>query len=418
MTNARSRRTHRRHLTVDDRTASPYLEVPFVVADGARSLQVRLAYDRTAAVVDLGCRGPAGFRGWSGGARSEYVIGTDRATPGYLPGELEPGEWAVVLGLHRVPFDGVDVTVEIATPADLLPEPDPPAPPVPERRPRRPLPAAPGLVWLATDLHAHTLHSDGSLSVPQLAAHAVAAGLDVLAVTDHNTVSHHRELDAAGRAYGIGLLPGQELTTDRGHANAFGDIGWVDFRQPATSWVRDVAARGGLLSINHPLTANCAWLHQLVEHPPLAEIWHWSWLDRTWSAPIAWLQAWDAAGGATTPVGGSDFHTPAQGRPLGAPVTWVACDTAQAGAGPTEAAAAALTGLAAGRTAVCAAYDAPVLLRVDDEIVALGADGTVLVDADGRRRPVRSDLARFAGTSGPQRLETTQAEILALSGSQ
>lgn len=411
-------RTHRLRVTVDDRERSPNLEVPFDVPDGARSLQVRLAYDRSTAVIDLGCRGSEGFRGWSGGARDEYVIGHDRATPGYLPAELEPGEWAVVLGLHRVPFDGVDIIVEIAVPAERAPEPDPAAPPVPARRPRRPLPAPPGLVWLATDLHAHTLHSDGSLSVPQLAALGVAAGLDVLAVTDHNTVSHHRELGPAGHAYGIGLLPGQELTTDRGHANAFGDIGWVDFRQPASRWVRDVAAAGGLSSINHPLTADCAWLHPLDAHPPLAEVWHWSWLDRTWSAPIAWWRAWDAIGdgAATTPVGGSDFHTPGQGHPLGEPVTWVACDTAQAGTSPAEAAAAVLAGLAAGRTAISASYDAPALLRVDDELVAIGADGTVLVDADGRRRPVRGELARFPGTPGPQRLETTHAEILALSG--
>lgn len=175
--------------------------------------------------------------------------------------------------------------------------------------------------------------------------------------------------------------------------------------------------RGGLLSINHPLIADCAWLHPLEEHPPLVEVWHWAWPDRTWSVPIGWWQAWDDGGGErSTPVGGSDFHSPAHGRPVGQPVTWVACDVDAATAGPAEAAAAVLAGLDAGRTAISPSYDAPILLRVEDELVALGADGTVLVNLDGRRQTVRGDLARFPTATGPHRLETTRAEVLALTG--
>ena len=51
-------------------------------------------------------------------------------------------------------------------------------------------------------------------------------------MTDHNTTSHHAYLPSVGERYGIRLIPGQEVTTDRGHANAFGDIGFVDFRSP------------------------------------------------------------------------------------------------------------------------------------------------------------------------------------------
>ena len=76
------------------------------------------------------------------------------------------------------------------------------------------------------------MHSDGVLTVPELARFAASRGLDFLAVTDHNTVSHHAELPAASAAHQISLLPGQEVTTERGHANALGPIGWVDFREP------------------------------------------------------------------------------------------------------------------------------------------------------------------------------------------
>src|SRR5438874_6866403 len=313
-----------------DRAESRYRYLPVDVPPGAGALSVTLGYDRTAGVLDLGCFGPGGtFRGWSGGARSQFVVGVGWATPGYLPGPLAPGTWQVALGLHRVPPDGLPFTVTART-SRTAPEPAArPAVPAPIRPPRRGLPAPDGLSWLAGDLHAHTVHSDGSLTVAELSALAVAAGLDFLAVTDHNTVSHHAELASADLVLAsadLVLVPGQELTTDRGHANAFGDIGWVDFRAPAADWLSTVDRRGGLLSVNHPLGADCAWLHPLPVRPRLAEVWHSGWWDRTWGAPLAWLLAWGSAPGPdTTPVGGSDFHTPANTERLGQPTTWVAC---------------------------------------------------------------------------------------------
>ncbi|HET6212539.1 MAG TPA: CehA/McbA family metallohydrolase, partial [Micromonosporaceae bacterium] len=225
-----------------------------------------------------------------------------------------------------------------------------------------------------------------------------------LAITDHNTVSHHPHLAAAAVHYGVTLLPGQEITTDRGHANAFGDIGWVDFRRPAADWVSTVATRGGLFSINHPLGEDCAWRHPLPHRPPLAEVWHSGWWDRTWGAPLAWLLAWDWA---VTPVGGSDFHTPAHSERLGRPTTWVAA--------ADRSVAAILDALATGRVAVSESPAGPVLLRVDDELLALRADGLLVADVSGRRRVVRGDRSRFPAEPGLHWLEDHRTQIMALS---
>ena len=177
--------------TLEDRFASPWQYLPVEVAPGTAALRVELEYDRAGSVLDLGCLGPSGFRGWSGGARESFVIAAEAATPGYLPGEIEPGLWQVMIGLHRVAPDGARyrVTAEPSagaatglTVAHTVP--------VPADRPaRRDLPAAAGRRWLAGDLHAHTVHSDGAMTVPELACFAISRGLDFIAVTDHNTVS-------------------------------------------------------------------------------------------------------------------------------------------------------------------------------------------------------------------------------------
>jgi len=265
--------------------------------------------------------------------------------------------------------------------------------------------------WLAGDLHAHTVHSDGALTVPDLAALGYDRGLDFLAVTDHNTVSHHAELAAAGAAAGVLLLPGQEVTTDLGHANAFGDIGWIDFRQPAARWLAETDRRGGLLSVNHPLAGDCAWRQPMTGRPPLAEIWHWSWLDRRWGGPLAWWLAWDPA---AVPVGGSDFHRAGSDAPPGSPTTWVACATDRLDADPVGA---VLDGLRAGRVAVSAGPADPALLRVADELVAVGADGLLLVDAGGRRAPIRGDRVALPAADGAARIEDHDGTVVALSAS-
>ncbi|RJL34448.1 PHP domain-containing protein [Bailinhaonella thermotolerans] len=396
---SRERRHHGRW-TLADRAERMLRELPVEVPPGTAALTVRLAYPRAAGVLDLGCQGPYGFRGWSGGARETFTVAAGWATPGYLPGELEPGVWHVLLSLHRVPPGGLEyeLTAVVSDRAPAAPEtawPDPA-----ERPPRRDLPAPGGLRWLAGDLHTHTVHSDGRLTVPELARLAASRGLDYLAVTDHNTVSHHPHLPAAASRYGVALIPGQELTTDFGHANVLGPGGRIDFRLPAGEWVRQAGENGALISINHPLAGECAWLHPLTERPRLAEVWHSGWWDRRWGAPVAWAQAWRPD---TVAVGGSDFHHHGADAPPGEPATWVLAEDGDV-----------LGALAAGRAAVSAGIRGPLLLRHGDELLALDADGTVLADDEGRRRFVRGNKVVFPAGVGMHRLETYENEVVAL----
>jgi predicted metal-dependent phosphoesterase TrpH len=62
------------------------------------------------------------------------------------------------------------------------------------------------------DLHAHTLASDGGDRPEELVAAAAAAGVEVLAVTDHDTVAAVAPARAAGARLGVEVLAGCELT--------------------------------------------------------------------------------------------------------------------------------------------------------------------------------------------------------------
>lgn len=61
------------------------------------------------------------------------------------------------------------------------------------------------------DLHTHSNASDGTDTPAQLVANAAAAGLDVVAITDHDTVGGWDEAIAA-RPDGLTLVPGAEFS--------------------------------------------------------------------------------------------------------------------------------------------------------------------------------------------------------------
>ena len=293
-------------LTLTDQSEDRYVRVPFEVPPGTDTLEVRLKELDGDGVVDLGCDGADGWRGWSGGARRTFTLTATDATPGYLPGAPEAGEWAVVLGLHALPTGDTRLRVHITSPATTPPDHGPHPEPV-GRRLRgsdRDLPAPAGNRWFAGDTHAHSLHSDGALSLSELANEAVRSGLDFLCATDHNTISHHAHLRGLGAAHGITLVPGQEVTTHRGHANAFGDIGFIDFREDVDHWARTVAERGGLLSVNHPVSGDCSWLHEVPPGAAGVEILHSDLYQQPISmAALAWLEL--ARGGDDPPAAGA-----------------------------------------------------------------------------------------------------------------
>ncbi|HET9739176.1 MAG TPA: PHP domain-containing protein, partial [Solirubrobacteraceae bacterium] len=66
------------------------------------------------------------------------------------------------------------------------------------------------------DLQSHSIHSDGSLSAADVVAQAAAAGVELLALSDHDTTDGVNEARHAAREHGIRLTPAAELSAVHG----------------------------------------------------------------------------------------------------------------------------------------------------------------------------------------------------------
>jgi predicted metal-dependent phosphoesterase TrpH len=66
------------------------------------------------------------------------------------------------------------------------------------------------------DLHSHSLASDGTLAPAELVRRAHAAGIQVLALTDHDETGGIAEAQAAAQACGMQLVPGVEISVTWG----------------------------------------------------------------------------------------------------------------------------------------------------------------------------------------------------------
>lgn len=108
--------------------------------------------------------------------------------------------------------------------------------------------------WSAADLQVHTRASDGMDSPERVLEAAVAAGLDCIAITEHDDVAgaqRAREI-ALERDLPIEVIIGSEVTSRQGHILAL----WIDepipaFRSAAET-VEAIWRQGGVASIAHP----------------------------------------------------------------------------------------------------------------------------------------------------------------------
>lgn len=322
-----------------------YVEIPFEVPSGLRQLHLHASYNDQIGsdpllsggnTLDLGLfdnRGTAaggpGFRGWSGSNRLDLTIGETWSTPPYRPGPLGAGTWHVLLGPYKVGPHGLDYRIEVSFDPGLPPDAEPAAiTPSPASNATLPPVAESG--WVRGDLHCHTRRSDGDASPAEMLDAAAAAGLEFLAITDHNSPP---DPSAATRDGGPVVVPGIEVTTYGGHWNVWGTRGWYDFRDPSPDAVRaamrEAIAAGGLVSVNHPKPFGPPWVYGDDLDYAAIEVWNGPW-ERLNAIALRHWEAQLRRGRRIVAVGGSDTHrlrSPRRGPlgdpQLGHPTTWV-----------------------------------------------------------------------------------------------
>jgi len=81
------------------------------------------------------------------------------------------------------------------------------------------------------DLQSHSLCSDGALPPAEVVALAAQAGVELLALTDHDTVDGVEEALAAGTAHGVTIVPATEISATHGRHEDLHVLGYgIDHR--------------------------------------------------------------------------------------------------------------------------------------------------------------------------------------------
>ena len=306
--------------------------VPIEVPAGTTEIRVQEDYNRQGGnVLNMGVYDAAGyrpgttagFRGWSGGAKTSFFINAQTASTGYIPGPLRPGIWHVLLYPSTMAPGGIDWKLTVT----LTPGPVGSA-----------FVAAPAAAtvnsrsgWYHGDLHMHTLHSDGRRTPAELVAEASAQGLDFIVSTEHNTNSANLSWGRYARP-NLLIINGEEVTTTAfGHWNALGlnPTTLIDWRyspqdSAIATYTAQVRALGGLAVINHPFFPDTINRFKFgVRHFDGIEVWNGRWDARNEQA-LRWWDALLRQGHPLLAVGASDTHTAAPSpNQLGRPRTVV-----------------------------------------------------------------------------------------------
>jgi hypothetical protein len=112
--------------------------------------------------------------------------------------------------------------------------------------------------WYSADLHHHADQAEAVTPAPDLARSQLAAGLDVLYVSDHDSVVNHPLLRDIAARRGVPFLPGIEISTSWAHFNAYpitpGKHLEIDTSHTSVDAVFAEARRMGadVVEINHP----------------------------------------------------------------------------------------------------------------------------------------------------------------------
>ncbi len=245
--------------------------------------------------------------------RGGIFIGEADASPGGIPGPIPAGRWMIFILVFRLLSETpVDYKLTVTMSFDSV-EAEPPTWPEGKSGGR-----GPG--WYRGDLHAHTIHSDGSWDIPDIIAFWKGKGVDFMTLSDHNTVSGLPQVRSLADDELL-TIGGIELSTFFGHAVAVGVGKWYDWRRLDGSLIsmpelaQQVIDGGALFTIAHPMDpgdpwcCGCRWDYRdMMPGNALAvEVWNGPWKSSELEA-LQLFYRWLNDGYRLTATSGTDLH--------------------------------------------------------------------------------------------------------------
>jgi hypothetical protein len=120
--------------------------------------------------------------------------------------------------------------------------------------------------WFAADMHHHSNQADGVTPPEDLARSQLAAGLDLLFVSDHDLTTNHAILQRIAAQRSVPFIPSAEFSPSWGHFNAYPlTLGAPIRLEMATATASQVYAEAhrlgaSVVQVNHPLMAGEGYL--------------------------------------------------------------------------------------------------------------------------------------------------------------
>lgn len=172
------------------------------------------------------------------------------------------------------------------------------------------------------DLHLHTTASDGTATVRELLAHVAQTDIQVIAVTDHDTITGALEARQLAGAFGLEVIVGEEVSTREGHLLVLFLEQALPPGRPLAETAAAARAQSALVIAPHPFDFLVRSVGRTSVLGPRSDT---TWADHVdaieafnagvWAPQANALAARFAAEHGLSTIGGSDsHHLPTVGR--------------------------------------------------------------------------------------------------------
>jgi hypothetical protein len=109
--------------------------------------------------------------------------------------------------------------------------------------------------WGKADLHIHSNHSDGLPSIPEIMEYVQnKTDLDVIAITDHNTIAGAKFARSLSELYDFEVIVGEEVSSRSGHILGLFIEEEIPAGMSAADTIRAIQEQDGIAIIAHPFS--------------------------------------------------------------------------------------------------------------------------------------------------------------------